>query len=578
MDAVSQSPVARLRPLIWPAVLLLSLIGFLLFGQPADGSCDRAEEIPLAELLNHVPGGGDSPPGSHVVTGGVVTGVYPGRQGLNGFFIQDGHSETRYDSGLFVYAPALTGGQWDSLGPGVRVQVRARFDTYRGWPQLQRLEALAFCGEPGLPEPVPLELPLEPETLPRFHGLLVGFPQELVVTGNYELGRFGSLHLSAGHRLMRTRSGGVDDGLHQIVLDDGSYRSNPEPIPYLDEHHTRRAGDRVTHLEGVLVHAFDAWRVHPVGDVEFQAGNPRPREPEPVAGVRLATLNLENYFLTLGERGADSPEALERQRGKLLAALRGLDADLLALVELENSPGVLDDLLQRLNARLPPRDRYVRLDGPDRQGRDAIRVALVYRPGALEARSAVLADHDGVHNRPPVAAVFRPTAGGEPFLAAVVHHKSKTRCPDRGDVDRGQGCWNERRTRQSRALLGFIEEQRVAHDVDAVALLGDFNSYADEDPVRVLEEAGYINLVRRHLPEDRHYSYVFRGEAGMLDYIFGNASLGRRISGITVWHINADEPVFLAFDQRGGRRGLARNEPWRSSDHDPVMVGLDGKP
>lgn len=574
MDAARNFAARRLRPLIWPGALALSLLGFLLFGHSAEGGCDEAVETPLAELLGHA-NGTEPSTGRRVVTGGVVTGVYPGREGLNGFFVQAGSQDTGLDSGLFVYAPALTEGQWALLRPGTRVQLEARFDEYRGWPQLHRVDALRFCGEPGLPAPASLELPLDPDALDRYRGLLVDFPQGLVVTGNYELGRYGSLHLSAGKRLMRTRSGPADALLHQIVLDDGSYRSNPEPIPYLDENHTRRAGDRVTELQGVLVHAFHAWRVHPVGEVAFEAGNPRPQSPEFVTGLRLATLNLENYFLTLGQRGADSPEALERQRGKLLATLRGLDADLLALVELENSPGVLDDLLERLNAEFPPAEHYARPEGPDRQGGDAIRVALIYRPGRLEAMTPALPDGADVHNRTPVAAVFKPRRGGTPFLAAVVHHKAKSGCPTSGDVNRGQGCWNELRTQQSEALLAFVDQQAERHGVESVALLGDFNSYAAEDPVRLLENAGYVNLVAQHLPEERHYSYVFRGEAGMLDYVFANRALARHISGATVWHVNADEPVFLAYDRRGGDAGMALDAPWRSSDHDPVIVGLD---
>ncbi len=577
MDALKQLNGRRLRPLIWPAALLFSLLGFLLFGQSAQGGCDQSVEIPLAEVLGH---DGSSPPptGTRVHTGGVVTGVYPGRDGLNGFFIQSRGRGQELDSGLFVYAPALPDAQWETLQPGVRVQVEARFGEYRGWPQLRRVDRLRLCGEPGVPEPAALELPVDRDSLERYHGLLVDFPQGLVVTGNYELGRFGSLAVSAEQRLLRTRSGPEDALLRQIVLDDGSYRSNPDPIPYLDDHGTRRSGDTVTELLGVLVHAFDAWRVHPVGPVVFESGNPRPELPEPLSGLRLATLNVENYFLTLGERGADSREALQRQRGKLLATLKGLDADLLALVELENRPGVLDDLLRRLNEALPADRAYRRLDGPDQVGSDAIRVALVYRPQALEALTPVLADEHRAHNRTPVAAVFRPRDGGAPFLAAAVHFKAKTGCPESGDVDRGQGCWNELRTRQSRALLAFADRQSTAHGVESVALLGDFNSYAAEDPVRTLEDAGFVNLVAAHLPPERQYSYVFRGEAGMLDYAFGNAALARRVTGATVWHVNADEPVFLAYDRRGGKAGLAADQPWRSSDHDPVIIGLEKKP
>ncbi|MCH8502859.1 MAG: endonuclease [Ectothiorhodospiraceae bacterium] len=443
---------APLRRFLWPGALLLSLFAFLLFGQAAEGRCDTALEQPLADILGHT-GSGAAEEGAVVTTGGVVTGVYPGREALNGFFLQSPGAGESVPSGLFVYAPGLSDGQWQTLEPGVRVQLKALVGEYRGWPQLHRVDSVRVCAHPGLPDPVVLELPLEPTALDRYHGLLVDFPQQLVVTGNYELGRFGSLALSAEQRLLRERSGARDDRLHQITLDDGSYRSNPDPVPYLDDSNTRRSGDRVQQLRAVLAHAFDAWRLHPVEPPVFESANPRPGKPDALAGLRLATLNVENYFLTLGERGAADQAALRRQRGKLLAALRGLDADLVALVELENRAGVLDDLLRHMNDGVDEQARYQRLDGVTVRGGDRIKVALIYRPSRLEARTPVLLDDNQVHRRPPVAALFRPHTGGEPFLATVVHHKAKSGCPPSGDVDEGQGCWNRERTAQSRALL-----------------------------------------------------------------------------------------------------------------------------
>ncbi len=562
------------RRLLWPGALLISLIGFLLFGQAAEGRCDRSLETPLAEVLGHVPGLDAMEQGALVSTGGVVTGVYPGRDGLNGFFMQSGGDADGGPSGLFVYAPGLGDTQWERLEPGVRIQLEARLGEYRGWRQLHRVNTVRICASPGLPDPVALELPLETDSLHRHHGVLVHFPQTLVVTGNYELGRFGSLALSAEQRRLRQRSGAPDDLLHQITLDDGSYRSHPDPVPYLDENHTRRSGDRVVDLQAVLAHAFDAWRLHPVGEPVFESANPRPPGPEPVDGLRLATLNVENYFLTLGERGAADAAALTRQREKLLATLRGLDADLVALVELENREPVLGDLLAHLNAAFPEEDRYRALEGPRVRGSDRIKVALIYRPRLLEALTPVLLDTDRVHRRPPAAAVFRPRSGGGDFLAAVVHHKAKTGCPPSGDVDDGQGCWNRERTEQSAALVAFVSGLQADHGPAGTVLMGDFNSYAAEDPIRVLEAAGYHNLVTSLLPAERHYTYVFRGAAGMLDYIFADDLMRERVQAATVWHINADEPVFLGYDQPGGEAGLAAGEPWRSSDHDPVLIGI----
>ncbi len=556
--------------LLWPATLLLSLVLYVAVGMDdAVGRCDGGAEVPLSRVSGL--GGESLDDGDEVLVGGIVTGVFLGAERLDGFFLQA--EEEDGPAALFVYAPRLDTEFRQWVRPGVRLQVSGRRGTWRGQPQLQRVEGVRFCGEPGKPEAVSLALPADDERLRALSGVLVEFPESLTVTGNHTLGRFGSLDLAA-ERLYRQRSGIDDDGVARMVLDDGSYRSNPDPVPFLDElGGTRRTGDRVGNLRGILVHQFDDWRLHPVVEPEFEVANPRPAEPVLPPGLRVAAVNVENYFVTLGERGAGSPPALDRQRAKLLPALAALDADLLALVEVENRPAALQDLLEHLN-RVVDR-RYARLDGSVYAGTDAIRVAWLYRPDRLQPLGSPASDAREVHHRAPVVAAFQPVDGGEPFLAAVVHFKSKIRCPERGDVDRGEGCWNQRRMEQARALVGFVDRESRRRGVEQVLLAGDFNSYAAERPIRLLERAGYRNVIAGELPPERHYTYVFRGASGMLDYLFVNEALSDRVTGAEVWHINADEPSFLGYDAPGGDSPASRGLPFRSSDHDPVMLGLE---
>ena len=49
------------------------------------------------------------------------------------------------------------------------------------------------------------------------------------------------------------------------------------------------------------------------------------------------------------------------------------------------------------------------------------------------------------------------------------------------------------------------------------------------------------------------------------------------MSGVTEWHINADEPDILDYDttyKSNTQDALYAPDPYRSSDHDPVIVGL----
>ena len=73
------------------------------------------------------------------------------------------------------------------------------------------------------------------------------------------------------------------------------------------------------------------------------------------------------------------------------------------------------------------------------------------------------------------------------------------------------------------------------------------------------------------------YSYVYDAQSGSLDHIFVSPSLYSQITGATVWHINADEPAALDY-HAGNPASLYDPGPYRSSDHDPVIVGLDLEP
>lgn len=500
-----------------------------------------------------------------VVAEGTISGVFYGDDALGGFYLQD--DATTPPTGLFVYAP----GKDDAdLRPGDHVQIRGRFGRHHGRPQLSRLQELERCrrGEP--PQTVTLHLPDDAARLQDLEDVRVRFDQTLTVIANRELARYGSLDLGAGGRLRHPGQSGAfgepDDHDRRIVLDDGSYRANPDPVPFLDGQGTRRTGSRVTDLTGILTHAFGAHRVHPVAPPEWEGGERPEPPPAPADDVlRIATANLENDFVTPGERGARNAAERDRQVAKLDAVLDGLAMDILAFIELENRSAAGRELRQRVDA-LDDATTMQKLAHPD-SGSDAIQVGLLYDRERVE-RLGSAADNDPVHHRPPLLGWFRPRDGGEPFGVVAVHFKSRTGCPEHGDIDRGQGCWNQRRTEQAHRLVEWIAEQRAAQPGEPpVIIAGDLNGYAAEDPLTVLREAGKQDLV--HEEPATAYTYVFRGRTGQLDYLLGPRPLAGRVIAADTWAVNADEPVFLGFD--GDRPGEG---PWRASDHDPVWLDL----
>jgi len=103
-------------------------------------------------------------------------------------------------------------------------------------------------------------------------------------------------------------------------------------------------------------------------------------------------------------------------------------------------------------------------------------------------------------------------------------------------------------------------------------IIGDLNSYAMEDPITAIEAGGYTDLLESFVGASA-YSYVYMGQAGYLDHALANATLTAQVTGVADWHINADEPPALDYNDYN-QPSLYSADQFRASDHDPMVVGL----
>ncbi|MBI3168074.1 MAG: ExeM/NucH family extracellular endonuclease [Chloroflexi bacterium] len=423
------------------------------------------------------------------------------------------------------------------------------------------------------------------------------------------------------------------NNLNQILLDDATNAQNPDPIVFargglpLSASNTLRGGDTATGIIGVLNYTFggsstaspNAYRVRPVnamnGYVNFEPTNPRPTSAPEVGGtLKIVGMNLLNFFntfdgipdtvdnCTLGFgggatdcRGADTASEFERQIPKTVAAILAMNPDVIGVNEIENDGYGADSAIARLVDELnlataPGTFAYIDVDSATGQinalGTDAIKVGLIYKPvsvtpvgttAALNTAAFLTGGDSGDRNRASLLQAFEQNANGEVFIVNVNHLKSKgsaCNAPDAGD---GQGNCNQVRLNAVNELLAwYATDPTGTGDLD-ILLVGDYNSYAMEDPIIALENGGFTHLIKTFIGPDA-YSYVFDGQWGYLDHALATASMTSQVTDVADYHINSDEPSVLDYNTNFKSPGqiisLYAPDEFRVSDHDSVLVGL----
>ncbi|HJR79399.1 MAG TPA: ExeM/NucH family extracellular endonuclease [Anaerolineales bacterium] len=600
-----------------------------------------------ATFIHDVQGSGASSSlvGDIVVIEGVVVSNFQGPNQIGGYHIQEEDAQADADpltsEGIHVFDNTNT----PSVGDIVRVQgtVAENF----GLTRLQDIVNFANCSSGGVVTAATVNFPVTSiNDFEAYEGMLVTFPQALVISEYFNYERFGEIVLALpleGEDRPFTGTAIDEPGaaanartlansLRRITLDDGLSSQNPDVLRHPNGNpfsltNRFRGGDIVQNATGVMDFAFSLYRIQPTAPADYTSINPRPAAPEDVGGtLRVAAMNTLNFFLTpdniqegsndpddpndnlcgpvpsLECRGwdGDQPLELSRQRDKLLAALAGLEADVIGLNELENTTGVdplgdpTNGIVTGLNAMLGA-GTYAYID-TGVIGTDAIRVGLIYKPASVVPVGSfeILDSTDDprfldTKSRPVLAQTFEELATGARFTVAVNHLKSKgSDCNDVGDPDigDGQGNCNQTRLAAAQALVDWLADDPTGSGDPDFLIIGDLNSYAKEEPIDAIKAGpddtpgtsdDYTNLIEEYIGTYA-YSFVFDGQFGYLDHALSSSTLTPQVTGATEWHINADEPDLLDYDtsfKPPAQEAIYEPNAYRASDHDPVIVGLE---
>ena len=563
---------------------------------------------------------------------GIVTRKFLGSAKLNGFYVQEEDADADTDpltsEAIFVYDPAglFTGNEGDKVkvtGTVLEFTSTSGGNT-SSLTELGSLLSVVNQGPNTLPTPTVINLPVaNVSDLEAYESMLVTLEAatgNLAVTEYFQLGQYGQIVVSATGA---TNVIGTDARLDQytqynapsttgypaylaelakrkIILDDGSSVSYPDPVPFgrgglpLSATNTLRGGDEVTSITTVLDERFEGYRLQLNTGVNFSATNVRPTSPPAVGGtLKVASANVLNYFNGDGlgggfptARGATNLNEFTRQRTKVLQNLFTSGADIIGLMEVENdgygSTSAIQDLVNGLNT-LAGTTSYTFVNPGVSIASDAITVGMIYKPGVVSpvgSATSLVSSTFTLVGRQPLAQTFQEIATGGVVTVVVNHFKSKgsgTAGVGDADINDGQGAFNGTRTRQAQELAAWLATKPTKTNDPDYLILGDLNSYAMEDPITSLASNGFGNL----LPTTT-YSYVFDGQVGALDHALGTGSLATQVTGAEKWHINADEPSILDYNTENKsvaqQANLYNADPFRSSDHDPVLIGLNLAP
>ena len=525
---------------------------------------------------------------------------------LNGYHLQDaGDGDSATSDGIFVYSPNGL-----DVAAGDVVHVRGAVSEFNGLTEITVGDA-DVCDTATLPAPVALQLPAADGVRESLEGMRVTLPQSLAVLDLFTYPRYGELSVGLGRQFQPTavvepgspeRTALIAKQLEErIWLDDGRGIQNPDPLRHpnggaFSRDNSVRSGDLVTNATGILDWRFGVWRIQPTQGADFSA-NPRPGVPGVGGTTKVASFNVLNYFTTLDQpnvpgdqRGANDQEEFDRQEAKIVAALAAIDADVFGLIEIENSDdgGPLDTLVKALNDVVGA-GTYAAIH-TGRLGTDAITTALIYKPaevapvGPFAVLDSTVDPDFRANNRPALAQTFTDLEVGGEVTVVVNHLKSKgSDCDAFGDPDTGdgQGNCNLTRVAAAEALAEWLEGDPTRQGtVGRELIIGDLNSYDHEDPIDALRDAGYTDLELREHGEYA-YSYNFDGELGYLDYALAGTDLADDVTGAGAWTINSDESALYDYNREfksASQFDLWAPDPYRSSDHDPVVVGLDLTP
>ncbi|WP_099610778.1 ExeM/NucH family extracellular endonuclease [Vibrio fujianensis] len=367
-------------------------------------------------------------------------------------------------------------------------------------------------------------------------------------------------------------------------------------------------GDQVANLQGIIGYSHSDYRLFITEEATSASFNPVAKQNSPgliEGNVKVATFNTQGVFTSRvnGPRnpaidndspsgfvtgGANNQEELDLQVTKITAAIKQLNPDIVALLQVENNGysahSAIGYLLNRLNQNQDPHHTYqvAKLSdtSSDFVGENATASFILYRPALFKFKQlellAMPGDDDlAIAMNDTLLATFDLNAKDQPttFTLAVADL-----------VDRNQHCSQPTETQGGCSTLREQASEKIAQALEQHSghkiLLGSFHAYPKEDAITRLtglndmasapSSAHYLDSTTIRDTSNPHYSVENHAASGRVDYIFISPSLTSQFIDSAPWAINANESELWDYQHK------TANTSWhRSSRHDPVLLNLN---
>ena len=304
----------------------------------------------------------------------------------------------------------------------------------------------------------------------------------------------------------------------------------------------------------------------PVTWLESAPSDPgQSQEQESVTGsLRVCAQNLENYYYNITQvnpytngkkpRNYYTTEEFVAKTRKIVDNMIAIDADIYAFCEVEAQPIVLAQLADSMNAHVNSSLYAAVSDGISEAWNattnNNIKSGFIYRKDKIKTY--------GNSNPGSTANYYKHTmriqnfeviASKEQFALSMNHFKAKDESEDEG---------NSLRKTNANSLITALKN--YAYDPD-ILILGDLNCEVGEDPLNIIENAGYTEQILRFNPNA--YSHCHLGTPELIDHVYANASMSAQIVNAYVKHVSTYKCTY----------SVSQADSY--SDHDPYVIEIN---